>query len=171
MSTCWGTMNTADRSIALLDTALRRRFSFVEMMPDSSVLDGLEVEGVSVSGLLAVLNRRLEALFDREHTLGHAYFAPLYQSPKLQTLGEIFRDRVVPLLQEYFYDDYEKICLVLGDKKRPEHQRFFQTDSADPGQLFGTEPDFELNPVYRVNPAASLTCRYTGTFEAALLGR
>ena len=149
-----GTMNTADRSIALLDTALRRRFSFVEMMPDSGVLDGIEVEGISVSGLLTTLNRRIEVLFDREHTLGHAFFTPLRQSPSIETLGEIFRDKVIPLLQEYFYDDYEKICLVLGDKKRPEHQRFFKVETADLQSLFGVEPEFEINPTYRINPAA-----------------
>jgi hypothetical protein len=149
-----GTMNTADRSIAMLDTALRRRFSFVEMMPDSGVLNGIEVEGISVSGLLTTLNRRIEVLFDREHTLGHAFFTPLRQSRSIQTLGEIFRDKVVPLLQEYFYDDYEKICLVLGDKKRPEHQRFFKVETADLQSLFGTDLEFEATPTYRINPAA-----------------
>lgn len=149
-----GTMNTADRSIALLDTALRRRFSFVEMMPDSSVLDGIEVEGISISGLLTTLNRRIEVLFDREHTLGHAFFTPLRQSPSIETLGEIFRDKVVPLLQEYFYDDYEKICLVLGDRKRPEQQQFFKVETTDLQSLFGVEPEFEVNPTYRINPAA-----------------
>lgn len=149
-----GTMNTADRSIALLDTALRRRFSFVEMMPDSGVLDGVEVEGISVSGLLTTLNRRIEVLFDREHTLGHAFFTPLRQSPSMQTLGEIFRDKVIPLLQEYFYDDYEKICLVLGDRKRPEQQQFFQVEPPDLQSLFGVEPEFEVNPTYRINPNA-----------------
>ena len=149
-----GTMNTADRSIALLDTALRRRFSFVEMMPDSGVLDGIEVEGISISGLLTTLNRRIEVLFDREHTLGHAFFTPLRQSPSIQPLGEIFRDKVIPLLQEYFYDDYEKICLVLGDRKRPEQQQFFKVETADLQSLFGVEPEFEVNPTYRLNPAA-----------------
>ena len=149
-----GTMNTADRSIALLDTALRRRFSFVEMMPDSGILDGVEVEGISISGLLTTLNRRIEVLFDREHTLGHAFFTPLRQSPSIQTLGEIFRDKVVPLLQEYFYDDYEKICLVLGDRKRPEQQQFFKVDPVDLQSLFGVEPEFEVNPTYRINPDA-----------------
>ena len=149
-----GTMNTADRSIALLDTALRRRFSFVEMMPDSGVLDDVKVDGISVSGLLTTLNRRIEVLFDREHTLGHAFFTPLCQSPTIQTLGEIFRDKVIPLLQEYFYDDYEKICLVLGDRKRPEQQQFFKVETVDLQSLFGVEPEFEVTPTYRINPDA-----------------
>ena len=149
-----GTMNTADRSIALLDTALRRRFSFVEMMLDSSVLKGIDVEGISISDLLTTLNRRIEVLFDREHTLGHAFFTPLRLSKSIETLGKIFRDKVVPLLQEYFYDDYEKICLVLGDKKRPEHQRFFKTETVDLQKLFGTDLEFEISPTYRINPAA-----------------
>ena len=146
-----GTMNTADRSIALLDTALRRRFSFVEMMPDSSVLEGIQVEGISIPQLLTTLNRRIEVLFDREHTLGHAFFTPLRRSPTLQTLGGIFRDRIVPLLQEYFYDDYDKVRLILGDKKRPTERRFFQEVPVDPQALFGTGLDFEIAPAYRIN--------------------
>ena len=149
-----GTMNTADRSIALLDTALRRRFSFKEMMPDSSVLEGIQVEGISISQLLTTLNRRIEVLFDREHTLGHAFFTPLRQSPTLSTLGAIFRDRIVPLLQEYFYDDYDKVRLILGDKKRPTEQQFFQEVPVDPQALFGTGLDFEIAPAYRINPDA-----------------
>lgn len=149
-----GTMNTADRSIALLDTALRRRFRFVEMMPDSTILEGIEVEGISIHDLFMTLNRRIEVLFDREHTLGHAYFTPLRQAPFLQTLGAIFRDKVIPLLQEYFYDDYDKICLVLGDRKRPKQQQFFQVEETDLQGLFGMEPDFAVNPTYHINPAA-----------------
>lgn len=68
-----GTVNTEDRSIALFDTTLCRRFSFVEMMPNSSVLDGVEGEGISISGLLTTLNRRIEVPFDREYTLRHTY--------------------------------------------------------------------------------------------------
>ena len=112
-----GTMNTADRSIALMDTALRRRFSFTEVMPDSSVFDGLEVEGVSIAKMLDVMNKRIELLYDREHTLGHAYFIPLKNDPSKQTiacLSGIFHDRLMPLLQEYFFDDYTKIASVLG---------------------------------------------------------
>jgi 5-methylcytosine-specific restriction protein B len=112
-----GTMNTADRSIALMDTALRRRFSFTEVMPDSTVLDGIEVEGVDIPRMLDVMNRRIELLYDREHTLGHAYFIPLKNDPSNRTiacLSGIFHDRLMPLLQEYFFDDYTKIASVLG---------------------------------------------------------
>ena len=97
-----GTMNTADRSIALLDTALRRRFQFREMMPDARVLDEIEAEGVAVSDLLETLNRRIAALYDREHTLGHAYFLSLRDEPTLERLGAIFRDSVIPLLLKDF---------------------------------------------------------------------
>ena len=113
-----GTMNTADRSIALMDTALRRRFSFVEMMPKPDVLDGVMVNDggvtVNVSKLLSVINDRIEYLYDREHTIGHAFFTGLIQNPTLENLSQIFRKSVIPLLQEYFYEDYSKIQLVLG---------------------------------------------------------
>jgi len=109
-----GTMNTADRSIALLDTALRRRFRFVEMMPDLTLLDGVTVEGVEIRKLLSTMNERIEALYDRDHQIGHAYFLPLKENSSLAELSDIFRHSVLPLLQEYFYEDWEKIDMVLG---------------------------------------------------------
>ena len=109
------TMNTADRSIALLDTALRRRFQFVEMMPEPGLLQGVTVEGVDVARLLEIINRRIEAIHDRDHQIGHTYFLPLRDEPTIEKLASIFRRQVLPLLQEYFYDDWEKINLVLND--------------------------------------------------------
>ncbi len=109
-----GTMNTADRSIALMDTALRRRFDFVEVMPDPSLFSELDVGGVDVAEMLRVMNARIELLYDREHTLGHAYLMDLMERPTVGCLQGIFRDKIMPLLQEYFYDDYSKISSVLG---------------------------------------------------------
>lgn len=155
-----GTMNTADRSIALLDTALRRRFSFVEMMPNPNVdyLQGLEVEGLSISQMLTNMNRKIEVLYDREHTIGHAYFRPLADEQTVQKLAEIFRDRIIPLLQEYFYDDYEKIRLVLGDNKTTNTNEQFivcNQQTTDLSDLFG-ETSFDLNDyqTFSTNPDA-----------------
>lgn len=110
-----GTMNTADRSIALLDTALRRRFDFIEMMPSQTLLDGVIVDGINIQKLLNCINERIEFLFDREHTIGHAFFTPLLEEKNRteSELKRIFSNKVIPLLQEYFYDDYEKIQQVL----------------------------------------------------------
>lgn len=105
-----GTMNTADRSIALLDTALRRRFEFVEMMPDSSVVDR-DVGGVNLRALLEAMNDRIRFLMDREHQIGHTYFLGV---DDLEGLKRIFQKQIVPLLQEYFYDDWAKVDAVLA---------------------------------------------------------
>ena len=112
-----GTMNTADRSIATIDTALRRRFNFKEMLPDEEVLDGIYVEDVSIKDIFIKMNKRITVLFDREHTLGHAYFLPLKDAPTIETLANIFENSIIPLLQEYFYEDYEKIRMVLGESE------------------------------------------------------
>lgn len=109
-----GTMNTADRSIALMDTALRRRFEFTEVMPEPALLHGIEVEGVDVERMLSIMNGRIELLYDRDHTLGHAYLMGLRAEPSLKRLAQIFGTRLIPLLQEYFFDDYRKIRSVLG---------------------------------------------------------
>ena len=110
-----GTMNTADRSIAMLDTALRRRFDFIEMMPEPSLLG--DCEGVDLCELLTALNERIEYYYDREHAIGHAYF--MDEGGYIKTLNElrmVFSTKIIPLLQEYFFDDYERIRLILNDE-------------------------------------------------------
>lgn len=132
-----GTMNTADRSIAQIDTALRRRFSFVEMMPDTNVLEGVEVEGINIANMLDIINRRIEVLYDREHTIGHAFFTGLRAEPTIEKLAIIFKKSIIPLLQEYFYEDYKKIRLVLGDNRKNEDAQFITEKAHDYTALFG----------------------------------
>ncbi|EAH6342420.1 McrB family protein [Campylobacter jejuni] len=106
-----GTMNTADRSITSLDTALRRRFEFVEMIPDVSKLSD-NCEGVDLQKLLEAINTRIEYLLDREKTIGHAFFIGV---ENLEDLKKVFQNKIIPLLQEYFYNDYALINEVLND--------------------------------------------------------
>ena len=107
-----GTMNTADRSIALLDIALRRRFNFIEIMPQYDILKNEKIENIELDLLLSTINERIEFLLDREHTIGHSYFLNINT---FEDLIQVFRNSIIPLLQEYFYDDFEKIKSVLGD--------------------------------------------------------
>ena len=105
-------MNTADRSIALLDTALRRRFEFIEMMPEpyhSGISN--DIEGVDCQKLLDSMNKRIRILHDREHQIGHTYFMNVSD---MASLAKTFKNKIIPLLQEYFYDNWEKIDLVLN---------------------------------------------------------
>lgn len=129
-----GTMNTADRSIALMDVALRRRFTFEERMPDAAVLENELTRKLPdkrtlvklVVDLFNTLNKRIRFLYDRDHQLGHSYFLNVNS---LEDLRRVFIDRVIPLLQEYFYGDWYKICTVLGcpysedGKKRSDNER------------------------------------------------
>ena len=110
-----GTMNSSDRSLTSVDIALRRRFEFIEMMPKPDVLSGIDIEGVSVQAILETMNKRIKVLLDRDHCIGHAYFTSLIEEPSLELLMTIFEKRIIPLLQEYFFDDWTKINLVLGE--------------------------------------------------------
>lgn len=105
-----GTMNTADRSVEALDTALRRRFAFEEKMPDPKLLT-TSVNDISLESLLVKINERVELLLDRDHTIGHSYFITVKDEVELKLA---FKNKILPLLQEYFYGDYGKIGLVLG---------------------------------------------------------
>ena len=133
-----GTMNTADRGIALLDTALRRRFKFVERMPDTTHL-AEDVEGVDCRVLLQTINERIVELLDRDHQIGHTY---LMGVRTLKELADAFRDQIMPLLQEYFYDDWEKLRKALNDNgfiksregKVVEEKVVFEVTTADDGR-------------------------------------
>ena len=114
-----GTMNTADRSVEALDTALRRRFSFTEMPPKPELINtegkaenGI-VNGIELSVLLETINKRIEKLLDKDHMIGHSYFLSI---EGLKGLKSAFQNKIVPLLQEYFFGDYGKIGLVIGSK-------------------------------------------------------
>lgn len=136
-----GTMNTADRSIALMDTALRRRFEFKEMMPTSELLEAFEIDGINIQSMLETINKRIEYLYDRDHTIGHAYFMSLKDKnvdDVKSELDHIFRNKIIPLLQEYFYDDWEKIMMVLGDgfiKRTASNIDIFDDDFKDSDYL------------------------------------
>lgn len=163
----YGTMNTADRSIALLDTALRRRFLFKELMPDTSKIAGSDGAGnifdedgkqINLRKLLDAMNHRIRFLLSRDLMLGHAY---LCEVKSFEQLKSVFLDQLIPLLQEYFYEDWHKIQLVFRDIDATgklvdipliSRQKYFSKD------VFGFTHD-ELEEVieYRVTAAQAIT--------------
>lgn len=127
-----GTMNTADRSIALLDVALRRRFAFVELMPQPELLDDCQVESaesvVPLGDLLRSLNRGIRKYLDRDHQIGHSYFLTVKKAAKeeqVNVLEFVWNNKIIPLLEEYFYSQRDRLAELLAP---------FRTD---------VEPDFE----------------------------
>ena len=153
-----GTMNTADRSVEALDTALRRRFSFVEMQPDPNILS--KVEDVDLSKLLETINKRIEVLIDKDHQIGHSYFIGIQN---IDDLRRTFKDKIIPLLEEYFYGDFGKIGLVLGGKfiESVENKTTFPKN-------FTYEKDFlEAKKIYHFTPSESWE---EDTFESIYKG-
>lgn len=164
-----GTMNTADRSLAGLDVALRRRFEFREMMPDTGALAGVAVAGIPVDRMLETMNQRIEVLLGRDFMIGHAYFMGLKGSGGLDDLARIFRRQVLPLLQEYFFEDWEKIALVLNDHRKASEDRFVRERAAGLEALFGAEVDVPRGGSrWEVNNAAFARAdAYRGIIEVA----
>ena len=128
----YGTMNTADRSIALLDVALRRRFQFEERVPDYTTLPA-NLDGIDLGRLLRRINDRLEYLLDRDHRIGHAY---LMHARNLGDVQQAFARQIIPLLQEYFFDDFSRVALVLSTTGE---QAFVQQESLHFARLFAGE--------------------------------
>jgi 5-methylcytosine-specific restriction protein B len=143
-----GTMNTADRSVEKLDSALRRRFSFVECVPDIRCLD-LEIPGgVHIGRLLQTINRRLAKLLGHDHVIGHAYFLPLKEGGGLDLLKVIFSTKIIPLLQEYFFGDWGQIGLVLGEDfvRRIDAEIVFADFAHEAAEELAERPVYELSP-------------------------
>lgn len=150
-----GTMNTADRSIAQIDTALRRRFVFEEMMPKPELLvdnanDPIIIKDtdIDVQKILEAINERIEYLYDREHTIGHSYFMDLLQDDcnTKAKLDEIFRVNIIPLLAEYFYGDWNDIKIILNDT---EKDNYFITEKNMPTYVIAESR--KNNKIYTVN--------------------
>jgi 5-methylcytosine-specific restriction protein B len=151
-----GTMNTADRSLTGLDIALRRRFSFVEVPPQPELLDEIVVEDIGIGDLLRVINARIEVLLDRDHRIGHTYFMPLKGDASLPLLATIFRRQILPLLEEYFFEDWSRIRLVLNDHRKKDGQTcFIKPAGLSVEALFGQGDDLPLqNDRWTVNDEA-----------------
>ncbi|MDN7125916.1 AAA family ATPase [Pseudidiomarina sp. 1APR75-33.1] len=152
-----GTMNTADRSLAGLDLALRRRFDFIEMPPLPKELKGITVEGIDVDKMLDVINRRITALLDKDHCIGHAYFIHLKDKSDiaLSDLAEIFKQKIVPLLQEYFFEDWQRIRWVLNDQSKGSAHAFIVKDNAiNFDELFPGDVQLNSRDRWRLNESA-----------------
>tara|TARA_R100000935_G_scaffold10692_1_gene21365 strand:+ start:25563 stop:28250 length:2688 start_codon:yes stop_codon:yes gene_type:complete len=147
-----GTMNTADRSVEALDTALRRRFSFTEIMPVPELLEEIQFKKFNLCEVLSTIDERIEALLDRDHTIGHSYFIKINSGDTLE-LTQAFENKVIPLLQEYFYHDYEKIALILGEgfiKHKQSTVKFANFKNLEQPELNGS---FELKAIDDIEDA------------------
>ena len=146
-------MNTADRSVEALDTALRRRFTFDEMPPKSELIaiegklkskKGI-IEDIDLPLLLDIINKRIEKLLDKDHQIGHSYFMCV---ESINELKSAFQNKIIPLLQEYFFGDYGKIGLVIG-------KEFFETTEKDDENIFADFDDYDASsfaerPSYKI---------------------
>ena len=145
-----GTMNTADRSVEALDTALRRRFSFIEMNPEPNKLSSEEFkcDEIDLEALLTAINGRIEKLLDKDYCIGHSYFMTIKNRKQpLEEIKTIFQNKILPLLQEYFYGDWGKIMLVIGKEfidKKVETIKFLSNGLADEYEEYDEKPIYNF---------------------------
>lgn len=145
-----GTMNSSDRSLTGLDIALRRRFTFIEMPPKPELLNDVVVDGLNIGELLKVINQRIEVLLDRDHCIGHANFMSLNKDRTREHLAAIFKQKIIPQLQEYFFDDWSKINMVLNangmlEAKPVERSALFPNVESDADGFFEEQKIWQLN--------------------------
>lgn len=148
-----GTMNSSDRSLTGLDIALRRRFTFIEMSPKPDLLRDIVIDGLDVGELLKVINQRIEVLLDRDHCIGHANFMSLKSGSKLDELVQIFKQKIIPQLQEYFFDDWSKINMVLNDNGMLEAEAV-KTSEVFPDINIDEVSYFEEKKIWKLDEAA-----------------
>lgn len=166
-----GAMNTADHSLTRLDTALRRRFEFKPLYPDLDYLSGAIITkddiSIDLQKIIAAINQRIELLYDKEHCIGHAYFKDIVEKPDMLDkenfclLQNIFQHKIIPLLEEYFFEDWQKIRLVLADNQKQDSVlQFIQQNEVNTLNLFGeadivtTEYRYTINKQAFDNPEA-----------------
>lgn len=160
----YATMNTADRSIALMDAALRRRFRFIELMPEPKQITGHQGDGYIPDGeggllnlreLLNAINLRLRYLLHRDQTFGHAYFMEVKD---INSLRSAMVYDIIPMLSEYFYDDWQQIRRVLADDTAPAEHQIITRMLLDPSQLFaGADVDLPEKPDFRVKSPGDIS--------------
>jgi hypothetical protein len=153
-----GTMNTADRSVEAIDSALRRRFTFVEKAPDPKLIIQPENIDVDLQKLLITINNRIEVLLDKDHCIGHSYFMNIHKADdSLLALKEVFSNKIIPLLEEYFYGNPIKIGMVLGNlfvkKKTYDGEKNISFGKGYEAAL----DDFERESVYKINNPMDFT--------------
>ena len=169
-----GTMNTADRSLATLDTALRRRFEFQAMYPEPGLLAGVVVEGVNIQALLTCLNQRIAILYDREHLIGHSFFMSLSSSSTIYDLKRIFERHILPTLEEYFFEDWNRIRQILGDHLKQSEPAFLirQFTAGDIEKVLGNDLSEEVGDDFFVRNTDALNdpSAYIGIYSNAALG-
>lgn len=160
-----GAMNTADHSLTRLDTALRRRFTFKPLYPDLGYLSGTIITkddiNIDLQKILAAINQRIELLYDKEHCIGHAYFKDIVEKPdmldenKFCLLQNIFQHKIIPLLEEYFFEDWQKIRLVLADNQKQDRTlQFIQQTDTNTSKLFGEADIVTMEHSYSINKEA-----------------
>lgn len=165
-----GTMNTADRSLTSIDAALRRRFEFKEFSPDSTLLSEIKnSDGIDIKKVMEEMNKRIELLLGKEYLIGHSYFLSLQKDSSLFNISTLFSSKIIPLLQEYFFDDWGKIHRILGDHQKPEKYQIVRNrfSESEVSSLLGDDWEGVKENCWTINEdALNEPNTYIGIYQA-----